>query len=156
MSSCLGTSGCILKTSAQGFICWLKDVPSLTGPTQTDDDSEGTHPFVSLLPLLLHLDGAWMGMVGGHGEWRWNVERKVWWVLAKKDAGVIMGAKRAGLRENFTVWIKTLHWTLGMKCHKMALMSTSLTAASSFIILSSLSLPAPAVQILWVLAHAVP
>jgi len=50
-----------------------------------------------------------MGMVGGRGEWRWTVERKAWWVLAKKDAGVIMGAGRAGLRENFTVLIKTLH-----------------------------------------------
>lgn len=92
-----------------GFYLLTQRVPLLTGPTQTYGDSEGTHPFVSLLPLLLPLDGAWMGMVGGHGEWRWTVERNAWWVLAKKDAGVIMGARRAGLRENFTVLIKTLH-----------------------------------------------
>lgn len=83
-----------------GFICQLKDIPLLTALTQTYGDSEGTHSFVSLLPLLLYLDGAWMGMVGGHGEWRWTEDRKAWWVLAKKDAGVIMGARRTGLREN--------------------------------------------------------
>lgn len=131
-----------------GFICRLKDTSLLTALTQTYGDSEGTHSFVSLLPLLLYLDGAWMGMVGGHGEWRWTEERKAWWVLAKKDAGVIMETRRTGLRENFTVLIKTLHWTLGMKCHKMTLMRTSLTPASFFIILSSLAFPAPAAWLL--------
>lgn len=122
--------------------CWLA-LPRLMVTVR------GLIPLFPYCPcLLLDLDGAWMGMVGGHGEWRWTEERKAWWVLAKKDAGVIMGARRAGLRENFTVLIKTLHWILGTKCHKMALMRTSLTPASFFIILSSLAFPAPAVQLL--------
>lgn len=64
---------------------------------------QGTQPFVTLLPLLLHLDGTWMGVVGWLWRCTWTVEREARWLPNRKDAGVssvIMGAARAGLRES--------------------------------------------------------
>lgn len=65
-----------------------------------------------------------------------------------------MGARRAGLRENFTVLMRPFQWTLGIKCHEVALSMASLGPTPLVIYLSSLALPVKFLFFLWVLAKA--